>query len=99
MSYTIKYKTKRAKVEGDKPTQCMCCGKTPKKGGLHAHHTKYEFTVAEVRKNPELAKKNVIWLCYHCHRIANCLRIISENSVKANKINDLTELMKWTTSS
>lgn len=87
MVYRIRYKTYTATVSGTKPKKCQVCGKTPKL--LQGHHTCYEYPVAQVRKNPDLAKQNVIWLCYHCHRIANALRVVFENKWKSDKLMEI----------
>lgn len=86
MTYSIKYKTTVFKVNGEKPVCCHVCGKTPKAKGLHGHHTKYEYSVNEVRKNHELAKENVIFLCFFCHRVCNAFRIVEENKEIVSKL-------------
>jgi len=90
----IRYKRIKVKVDHKKPTICKCCGNTPKPRGMHMHHTKYEFTIDEVRKKPELALKNTIGLCYHCHRLANCMRILEENKEKYKKLKKILSINK-----
>lgn len=86
---TIRYKNYTAKVSGEKPVECSCCRKEAKPRGLHCHHTKYAYTVDEVRKNPELAKENTIYLCYACHLLANARRKLQENPMKNKKLEKL----------
>lgn len=83
---SVRYKTIRVKDDKEKPTICLCCGKKPKPRGMHLHHTKYEYSTKEVKENPQLGFKNTIPLCYSCHRIANCLRILEENPQKTKKL-------------
>lgn len=91
LMYWIKYKRIRVKVLGDKSTQCECCLKTPKPRGMHTHHWKYEFTIKEVARNPELAKKNSTSLCYKCHRVANAMRIVEEEFKRVHVLEKLRE--------
>ena len=81
MSYTIKYKRIRVKVEGDKPLICECCCKAP--NVPQTHHWIYAYLKKEILENPELAKKNSNTMCYNCHLIANALRIVLENPERA----------------
>jgi hypothetical protein len=81
MSYTIKYKRVRVKVEGDKPTICECCLKKP--NIIQCHHWVYRYSKKEVLENPNLTLKNTNFLCYFCHRIANSLRVEFENNERA----------------
>jgi hypothetical protein len=86
---SIRYKNITVKVKGIKPTICSCCKKETKPRGLGAHHTKYAYSVDEVRANPELAKDNTIYLCFHCHRVGNSIRILNENKEKTIKLINL----------
>jgi hypothetical protein len=56
---------------------------------LQAHHLTYAYSSNEVKNNPELAKENVIWVCYHCHKVSNAIRIMIENPAKSAKILNL----------
>jgi hypothetical protein len=85
----IKYKRISVEVEGEKPKVCRCCEKEVKQRGLHLHHTSYDYSTDEVRNNHSLALRNTVWLCYHCHRIANAMRICDENYEKTLKLIEL----------
>jgi len=87
MSYKIKYKSVRVEVSGDRPTHCECCGK--RSNIIQCHHTKYAYMAKEVLDNPELAKKNAVYLCYYDHRLANNLRILGENKERVDVLNRL----------
>jgi len=54
---------------------CLACGR---KGKTDLHHYAYEYTTAEVRKEPLLALKNTIELGYRCHRVADLFRKLEE---------------------
>ena len=87
----ILYKRTSVKIpDFNRPIFCQCCLKKPNKS-LECHHTKYAYTKKQVKANPKLALENTVFLCYHCHRIANCMRILEENP---NKVFKLTELIK-----
>lgn len=86
---TIRYKNITVKVDGIKPTICSCCGNKAKPRGIHFHHIRYSYTIDEVRNNPKLALDNTICLCFSCHRICNCIRILEENKEKAKKLMEL----------
>lgn len=73
------------KLEGEKPLVCQVCNKTIAKH-LQAHHLTYAYSSDEVKKKPELAKENMIWVCYHCHRIANAIRIMFESPAQSARI-------------
>jgi hypothetical protein len=89
MMIKIKYKNAIVKYEGTKPKICECCGREGKPRGMQYHHTKYEYSVDEVRKRPELAFHNTIFLCFRCHQIANAIRILEKNTEIAEKIKEL----------
>jgi len=79
MKFKVKYRRSFFTVEGIKSDTCQCCGKKPKKSGLHFHHLVYAFSTDEVRKNPQLALRSTIQLCWYCHRVADALRIVNEH--------------------
>jgi hypothetical protein len=90
----IKYKNVTAEVSGEKPTTCECCGNTPKPRGLQFHHWRYKYTTKEVKERPELALEETSVLCFFCHRIANCIRILEENPDKVKRLEQLRATTK-----
>lgn len=44
------------------------------------HHTWYEFMLDTVRKNPLLALKNTLEVCFPCHQIADGFRNILDGT-------------------
>ncbi len=80
----LRYRRTVITLECDKPEICQCCEKQRNK--IDLHHIKYEFSTAEVRKNPELILKNTLWLCFHCHMIADAIRKIDEQPELYNKL-------------
>jgi len=84
--YPVTYRRKRVFVERNSPIKkgkCSACHRTVKNGEIKTtqlHHWKYEFSVPKVRKNPELALKNTVELCYGCHQVADAFRKILERS-------------------
>ena len=87
----IQYRRSSITVHIDCPIRKGICEACGRKGLTHLHHYKYEFSTKEVRKDPELALKNVIELCYSCHQIGDSLRIVEHNIGIANKILKLIE--------
>jgi len=85
----IKYKNAIVKHEGIKPTTCEVCGRQGKPRGMQYHHFKYAYGVEEVRKRPELAFHNTIFVCFPCHKIADAIRITEKNPETAKKIREL----------
>ena len=74
MKKRIKYRRLSVIVEiPDKKLKCAICGKSDRK--LDFHHYNYEFTTDQVRKNPQLALKNTLVLCYPHHKVADAFRI------------------------
>lgn len=71
MKFRVRYRRARVTVDGFKPLECRACSG---EGRIELHHFHYEFTTAEVRKDPQLALLNSVWLCYKCHRIADHIR-------------------------
>ncbi len=67
-----------------KPERCAACGAMNCK--LDMHHYAYVYTTAEVRKDHELAVENTIPLCFHCHMLADALRIIGANTDAADMV-------------
>ena len=84
----VRYKTITVEVPGERSPICECCGKNTKKPQLH--HWIYLYKPKEVKTNPKLALENTLNLCFHCHRVANCIRIIMDNYDKFIKLVDLT---------
>ena len=79
----MKIRYKRIKVEIPdlkRGNVCQLCGKETKKPQFH--HFEYAYPTNIVKSNPNLALKNTILLCFHCHIIANSLRIVEENQKK-----------------
>ena len=89
MSYTIKYKRVRVRIDGTRPEVCECCLKKP--NIIQCHHWKYSYSIKEVLANPELAKKNTSYLCYYDHRLANNLRIQDENKERIEVLKNLRD--------
>jgi hypothetical protein len=95
MKMRIMYKRKQFAVEWEKPKNCEACGLvSPGKFGTNCHHYLYEFTTAQVRENPELIKKNTIWLCFPCHRVADAIRVRDDNYARALKIEEMIKCKK-----
>jgi len=81
---TIRYRGKLIRL-GTKPIRkgiCECCGR---KGLTNLHHWRYAYKVKEVRKNPELALKNVTELCFVHHKLADCIRTVGDADQKVVK--------------
>jgi len=91
MKMRILYRRSQFTVDWNKPKNCQACGNDGGKHGCNCHHYKYEFKTTEVRKNPELLKKNTIWLCFPCHRVADAMRIVDESHDKAIEIRRLLD--------
>jgi len=89
----IKYRKLTVEVEGERPKKCSICGKEFKK--IDLHHFKYEFTTEQVRKNPQLALKNTIPVCYYDHRIADAIRKVMDNPERSKKIAKLLKSYKY----
>ena len=86
----MKIRYRRITVDvGDvkKPDRCEACGKPSKK--LQHHHVVYRYETKEVRKNPKLALRNTIILCYFDHKIGNSLSLIHANKERALKLRKL----------
>jgi len=84
----IKIRYRRARVTVEVPDnfkrKCEICGKED--GKISFHHYKYTYKTSEVRKNPQLALKNTIMLCYKHHRTADALRKVVDDIHSAKKI-------------
>jgi hypothetical protein len=89
--FIIRYKKVNVKVSGEKSDVCDCCMIRPNPKGLHLHHWRYDYTVKEILRNPELAKLNTSPLCYKCHLVANALRIAEENKQRAEVLAKLRD--------
>jgi len=86
MKARVKYRRIRVTVEVPKNfrKKCDACGKT---GKIDLHHLIYQFPTKEVRKNPQLALKNTVCLCYKHHRIADLIRkLIETDGVELGKV-------------
>jgi len=88
MKIRIKYRRARFTVEAERKTTCEVCGKG---GKIDFHHCKYAYKTSEVRKNPQLALENTAQLCYNCHRIADCIRMLAEHPEDTRKAQKLLD--------
>ena len=88
MKLQVLYRRKKFVVDWNRPRTCQACGNDSGKNGCQCHHYKYEFKTEEVRKDHDLLKKNTIWLCFPCHRVADAMRIVDTNHDKAIKIRE-----------
>lgn len=79
----ITYRRARVMVEHVKLGYCQACRAV---GRTEMHHWEYAYTTAEVRKNPQLALRRTVELCFKCHRIANALRIIEEGGLRSKMV-------------
>lgn len=91
MKMQVLYRRKKFTVDWNKPLNCQACGNNGGKKGCQCHHYRYEFKTEEVRRNHDLLKKNTIWLCFPCHRIADAVRIVDDNHDKAVRIRGLLD--------
>lgn len=74
-------------VQGERPGRCAACpAKEDGLGRVELHHYAYEYTTAQVRANPQLALENTIWLCYCCHKVADYIRNILEDTERFNQV-------------
>lgn len=58
--------------------KCVAC-KRKKGEGItvtQIHHTIYEFLLKTIKKNHMLALKNILELCFPCHKIADGFRML-----------------------
>lgn len=94
MKFTITYRKARIMVRGEKPNKCEICGKA---GKIDGHHMKYAYKTSKVRKNPQLALENIIWLCFHCHMVGDAVRICVDNPATAKAIRGQHDITKRTT--
>ena len=83
MKTRIRYRRARVTVDIDKPEKCEACGAG---GRLECHHFIYAHKTTEVRKNPELATENTVWLCYKCHRLADMVRKLSADKQRTEAV-------------
>ena len=88
----IKYRRSHFTVKVPDNYEMKCeipgCNRSNNPKGIHHHHYKYEFKTKEVRKNPQLALKNTIKLCFFHHRIADAIRFLLDNQEEAVKVID-----------
>lgn len=80
---TVMYKRARITVTAPKPKSCVVCGRS---GKIDRHHTKYAYSTRDVRKNHQLALENTYPMCFRCHQIADCWRIIMAEPVLAAQV-------------
>ncbi|MHA1305339.1 MAG: hypothetical protein ACTSPI_16695 [Candidatus Heimdallarchaeaceae archaeon] len=81
MKIRIKYRRARVTVTVPDNFKRECCIEDcpNKHGKIDFHHYRYAYKTSEIRKNPQLALKNTILLCFHHHRIADAMRTIENN--------------------
>lgn len=75
----VLYRRLSVRVLVDKPAMCQACGGS---GQIQLHHFLYAYKTSEVRKNPQLALDNAVWLCFPCHRVADALRVTETNPAR-----------------
>jgi len=93
---SVKYKQTTVYVITNYPIRPKICSACSRESKIDLHHWKYEWETKEVKKNPILALKNTQPLCMHCHRIANAMKLVDENSDIVQQITKKKE-EKWET--
>jgi hypothetical protein len=87
----VKYRRATFTVMADKPLECDVCGA---KGKIDCHHIAYVYKTKEVRKDTQKALENTMWLCFHCHILADCLRQLENDSIRTFMVKKKIEELK-----
>jgi len=80
--YVTYNKTKIPVPENPRKGQCVSCKR--KVGNVikvtQLHHTIYAFLLRTVKKKPLLALKNILELCFPCHKTADAFRMLLDRT-------------------
>ena len=86
----VMYHNRSIVVSKPRRNQCDACkrkiGEAIKR--TNRHHWKYAYKYKTVKANPDLALENTGEYCYHCHQIADALRLLSE----VKKVEDIVNV-------
>jgi hypothetical protein len=76
----VMYHNRSVVVSKPRRNQCDACKRKISDGikRTNRHHWKYAYKYRTVKANPDLALENTSEYCYHCHQIADALRLLSE---------------------